>query len=126
MVTWATVSVTVKVTTPLTLEGPLAAEMIELLLFFASVTVLPLTGLLFPSLSVTVMVEVVEPSAATEVGLALTVELPAVGVPAVHGVGFNGTAANDAVFVLLNLLVVAPTFIAGIAWIAGFKKAGDA
>jgi len=72
----------VKVTTPLTFDGPLAAEMMELPPFLASVTVLPLTRLLFASLSVTVMVEVVEPSATTEVGLALTVELPAVAGPA--------------------------------------------
>jgi hypothetical protein len=44
-------------------------------------TILPLTGLLFASLSVTVIVEAEEPSAGTVVGLALTLELVAVGRP---------------------------------------------
>ena len=43
---------------------------------------MPLTRLLFASFSVTVIAEVVEPSAITEVGLALTVELPALPGPA--------------------------------------------
>jgi hypothetical protein len=43
----------------------------------ASVTVLPETGLLLPSFNVTVIVEVVEPSAVTEEGEAATVEFPA-------------------------------------------------
>jgi hypothetical protein len=65
----------VKVTTPLELDEPLAAEMVELPLPWDKVTVFPLTGLLFPSLSVTVIVEVVVPSATIEVGLAFTVEV---------------------------------------------------
>jgi hypothetical protein len=80
----ATVSFTVNVTTPLAVEVPLAAEIVELPPLFASVTVLPLTKLLLASLSVTVMVEVVEPSATTDVGLALTVELAALAGPAVN------------------------------------------
>ena len=74
---------TVNVTTPLGLEGPLAAEIVELPDPCASVTVFPLTGLSLTSLRVTVIVEVVEPSATTEVGLALTVEWPALAVPPV-------------------------------------------
>jgi hydroxylaminobenzene mutase len=42
--------------------------------------------------------------------------------PAVHGVGFTGEGANDVVFVLLNVFVVLPTFIASIAWILGFRR----
>ena len=83
MTAWATVSFTVKVTTPLTSEGPLAAEMVELPAPCARVTVLPLTARLLASLSMAVMVEVVAPSAVTEVGLAVTLEFPAVGVPTV-------------------------------------------
>lgn len=77
----ALVSLTVKVTTPLAFEAPLAAEIVELPVPCDRVTVLPLTGLLFASSSVTVMVEVVEPSATTEVGLALAVEVPELTAP---------------------------------------------
>src|SRR5205809_3825090 len=69
----ATVSVTVSVTTPFASDGPLAAEMIDEPPLFASVTVLPLTGLLLEFLSVTVMVDDVLPSAVTDAGLAATV-----------------------------------------------------
>ena len=68
---------TVKVTTPLLLEGPLAAEIVELPLAAARDTVSPTTGLLLPSKSVTVIVEAVAPSAGTDVGLAVTVEFVA-------------------------------------------------
>ena len=74
-------AVTVKVTTPVALDGPLAAEIVDVPLPSAKVTVLPLTGLLFPSRSVTVIVEVVEPSATTDVGLAVTVDVVALTVP---------------------------------------------
>jgi hypothetical protein len=47
----------------------------------ASVTVLPETGLLFTSFNVTVIVEVVAPSAGTEVGEAETVEVLALTGP---------------------------------------------
>jgi hypothetical protein len=50
----------------------------------ASVTVLPLTGLLFASRSVTVSVEVATPSAATVPGLATTVDAVADTAPAVN------------------------------------------
>jgi hypothetical protein len=50
----------------------------------ASVTVFPLTGLPLPSRSMTVMVEVVIPSATTVVGLAVTVEVVADTAPAVN------------------------------------------
>jgi hypothetical protein len=49
----------------------------------ASVTVLPLTGLPPASVRVTVIVEVVAPSAGTEVGLAITVETDALTPPVV-------------------------------------------
>lgn len=72
-----------KVTTPVALDGPLAAEIVEVPLPCARVTVLPLTGLLFASKSVTVIVDVVELSAITDVGLALTVDSDALTAPAV-------------------------------------------
>ncbi len=53
----------------------------------ARVTVLPLTGWLEESLRVTVIVEVVEPSATTEAGLALTVDALALTVPTVKFTG---------------------------------------
>jgi hypothetical protein len=74
----------VKVTTPLALEGPLAAEIVELPLPADSVTAWPLTGLPVASLSVTVIVEVVVPSATTDVGLATTVDVPALTGPTVN------------------------------------------
>ena len=74
---------TVKVTTPLALEEPEAAEIVELPLPAAKVTVLPETALLFESFKVTVIVEVVDPSADTELGEAATVELDAETAPAV-------------------------------------------
>ena len=42
---------------------------------------MPLTGLLFASFRVTAMVDVVAPSATTDVGLALTVEVPELSPP---------------------------------------------
>jgi hypothetical protein len=71
---WATVSVTVNVTTPLAFEVPDAAEITELPEPAASVTALPDTGLPLASFNVTVMVEVVDPFAVTLVGEAETVE----------------------------------------------------
>jgi hypothetical protein len=50
----------------------------------ARLTVLPLTGLLLASRSVTVIVEVVVPSAVTVVGLAVTVDVVADTAPAPH------------------------------------------
>ena len=94
----AFVSFTVKVTTPLAFEGPLAAEIVELPVPCERVTVLPLTGWLFASIRVTVIVEVVEPSAVTEVGLALTVDLVALAGPA--------TKLTVAVCVIVTLSVV--------------------
>ena len=64
---------TVKVTTPAPLEGPLAAE-IEEEPVWPSETDLPATGLPKASVRVTVTVEVVAPSAGTEAGLEPTVE----------------------------------------------------
>ena len=69
------IDVTVKVTTPEPLEAPEAAEIVSVApRLEASVTVLPETGFEFTSFRVTVTVEVVLPSATTEVGLALTVD----------------------------------------------------
>ena len=71
----ATVDLTVKVTTPELLEDPEAADIVSFpLLLEASVTVLPETGLPWASFKVTVIVEVVEPSAVTEAGEAPTVD----------------------------------------------------
>ena len=79
----AVVDLTVKVTTPEPSEAPEAAEIVSVApRLEARVTVFPATGLELASLSVTVIVEVVLPSATTEAGLALTVDWAAVGVPA--------------------------------------------
>lgn len=74
----AFVSFTVKGTTPLAVDKPLAAEIVELPLPADSVTVLPPV-----SSSVTVMVEVVEPLATTDTGVATTVEVLALNVSTV-------------------------------------------
>jgi hypothetical protein len=76
----AVVDLTVNVTTPNALLAPEAALMVgepepEVL---ASVTVLPETGFILASFSVTVTVEVVTPSAVTEAGEAVTVDCAAV------------------------------------------------
>ena len=72
----AVVFVTVKVTTPAASDGPLAAEIDEEPVW-ASETVLPARGFPKASVSVTVIVEVVLPSAGTELGLAATVDTEA-------------------------------------------------
>ena len=82
MVDSATASLTVKVAWPFVAVVPVTVVIVELPPLLASVTVLPLTGLLLASLSVTVIVEVVELSAGTEVGFALTVDVPALTAPA--------------------------------------------
>jgi hypothetical protein len=71
--------VTVKVTTPESLEVPEAAEIVSVpaARLDASVTVLPGTAALVASSKVTVMVAVVLPSASTELGAAATVEVSA-------------------------------------------------
>ena len=66
---------TVKVTTPEPSEAPEAAEIVSVApRLEARVTVFPVIGFELASLSVTVIVEVVLPSAVIEVGLATTVE----------------------------------------------------
>ena len=80
----AVVDFTVNVTTPEASLAPEAALIVgvpgpEVL---ASVTVLPETGLLLASFNVTVIVEVVAPSAVTEAGAAATVDCAAVTAPA--------------------------------------------
>jgi len=76
---------TVKVTPPELLDAPEAAETVSVALRLdASVTVLPETGLLLASLRVTVMVEVVDPSAGTADGEGVTVDCAALTVPAVN------------------------------------------
>jgi hypothetical protein len=74
MVVSPTPSTTVKVTTPLVPEEPLAAEIVELPPLFAKVTVIPETGLPLASLRVTVIVVLVTASAAKDVALVLTVD----------------------------------------------------
>ena len=84
-----------KVTTPLALEGPDAAETVEEVPpLGVRVTVAPITGLLLASSSVTVTVEVVTPSSTTLVGTATTVEVPAPAGPKNTTVGVmeSGTA----------------------------------
>ena len=77
----AVVDVTLKVTTPEASLGPEAALMVEEPgpEVWARLTVLPATGLSLASSRVTVIVEVVVPSAGTEVGTATTVEVEAEG-----------------------------------------------
>ena len=77
----AFVSFTVKVAIPLELVVPLTGDMVECPIPCARVMALLLTGLLFASSRVTVMVEVVVPSAVTEAGFALTVDVPALTEP---------------------------------------------
>lgn len=43
----------------------------------------------------------------------------------VHGVGYDGSSANRAVFVLLNVVVVLPALGAAGAWALGFRPASD-
>jgi len=75
----AVVDFTVNVTTPEASLGPDAALIVGVPgpLVFANVTVFPDTGFPLASFSVTVIVEVVEPSATTDVGNAVTVDRPA-------------------------------------------------
>lgn len=73
----------VKAAMPFAAVVPLAGEIVECPVPCASVTLFPLTGLLFASRSVTVIVEVAVPSAVTEAGFALTVETVALTAPAV-------------------------------------------
>ena len=80
------VDVTVKVTTPVGPVGPEAAEIVSVApRLEARATVLPRAGELPASNNVTVTVEVLMPSAVTEVGAAATVDLAALagGVTAV-------------------------------------------
>ena len=72
------VDFTVNVTTPEALETPEAPEIVSVApRLDASVTVLPEIAVLLLSFTVTVTVEVVEPSAITDAGEASTVELAA-------------------------------------------------
>jgi len=80
----AVASFTVKVTIPLEFEVPLGDDMVECPEPAARVTALLETELPLESLSVTLMVDVVIPSAAMDVGLAPTVDLEALtpgGIP---------------------------------------------
>ena len=81
MVDSTAASLTVKVATPEALLTPETVVIVEEPPDLASVTVLPGTTLDWASLSVTVIVELVELSAATLVGAADTVDCAAVGVP---------------------------------------------
>ena len=75
---------TVKVATPLALETPEVGEMVSggVPRLETSSTVLPWTAVPLASFKVTVIVEVVLPSAVTELGSAATVELAALTAPA--------------------------------------------
>src|SRR6266487_4165584 len=82
----AVVDFTVKVATPEVLVVPDTVVIVgvpgpEVL---ARVTVLPETGMLLASFNVTVIVEVVEPSAVTDAGEGDTVDCAAVTAPAVN------------------------------------------
>ena len=83
MVASATVSLTVKVATPEALVTPETVVIVDEPPDFASVTVLPGTGFVFASRSVTVTVEVVTPLAVTDAGAAPALEAAALGVPGV-------------------------------------------
>src|SRR5438270_488475 len=72
-----TASLAVNVTCPLALVVPLTVVIVELPLPAVRETVLPFTTFPPASLRVTVTVDVVDPSAVTDVGLAVTVEVPA-------------------------------------------------
>ena len=74
MIVSTTLSLTVKVATPDALVTPATVVIVEEPPDLASETVWPGTGLAFASTSVTVIVEVVLPSATTETGHATTVE----------------------------------------------------
>ena len=93
------VDVTVKVTTPFVVEGPEAAEIVSVApRLEASVTVLPGTGVLLPVKRMTVIVDVVMPSAGIGVGKAVTVELV--------GLGTKGAKFTVAVCAITILSVV--------------------
>ena len=79
MVASATVSLTVKVATPEPLVTPETVVIVEEPPDFASVTVLPAIRSSAQSLSVTVIVDVVTPSAANGGRGAVTVDCAAVG-----------------------------------------------
>ena len=98
MTTWAVPSFTVNIAWPLELVAtvgellaPAELQVLVPLMHMVepplapceSLTFLPLTGWLNESLSVTVIVEVVVPSAGTATGLALTVEAEALTAPTV-------------------------------------------
>ncbi len=91
----AIVFLTVNVTTPFESELPLAAEMVDVALLSARLTVFPDIGLLLASIKVTVIVDVVVLSATTLLGEAVTVlddglTAPAVTVVLVPVFGVNG------------------------------------
>ena len=107
------VDFTVKVTTPEASEVPEAAEIVSLApRLEARDTVLEATGVPPPSLRVTVMVEVVAPSAGTEPGVAATVELALLA---------GGTGAN----VMLAVWVTTKLSLTSVAVKTGEPVARD-
>jgi len=99
----------VKVTTPVPSLGPEAALIVgepgpE---DFARVTVLPETGLLSVSSRVTVIVEVIVPSAVTELGEATTVELEADTAAAATATVYD-LKSVPALFVAVSVNVAEP------------------
>src|ERR1017187_72669 len=106
----AVVDFTVNVTTPEASLAPEAALMVGVPEpeVFVRVTVLPDTGLLFTSFKVTVTVEVVAPSAVTQVGEADTADWAAVTAPAENTMFPLVTAVklvSPAVAVAVNVIV---------------------
>ena len=79
----ATASFTVKLAWPFAFVVPLTVVIVELPVPAVRDTVLPLTGLLFASSNVTVIADVLELSAVTDVGLAVTVDLLGLTAPTV-------------------------------------------
>ena len=78
----AVIELTVNVATPETSVVPETVVIAGVPDVLASVTLLPETGLPFASFKVTVIVEMVKPSATTDVGDATTVDVPALTEPA--------------------------------------------
>ena len=88
---------------PLAFVVPLTVVIVELPLPAVRETVLPFTTFPPESLRVTVTVDVVDPSAVTDVGLAVTVEAPALTGPAL-----NTTVIVWDVLFMVNLQVRLP------------------
>jgi hypothetical protein len=91
----------------------------------ARLTVFPLTGLLFASRSVTVIVDVAIPSAVTVVGLAVTVEAVADTAPAVNVTEAVCVSVTVSVVSVAVIVLVPALFdrIVPVAWPAALVAA---